>query len=77
MENVMTETTTPETVTPIETNDTPLGVATDELLAEMADFALNSEKHLKGNKSAGLRARKALGNIKKLVTPYRKLSVAE
>ena len=29
----------------------------------------------KGNKSAGARARKALGEIKKLVTEYRKQSV--
>ena len=31
----------------------------------------------KGNKSAGGRARKAIGEIKKLVTEYRKNSVAE
>ena len=31
----------------------------------------------KGNKSAGARARKALGEIKKLVTPYKKTSVEE
>ena len=31
----------------------------------------------KGNKSAGGRARKALGEIKKLVTDYRKASVSE
>ena len=30
----------------------------------------------KGNKSAGPRARKALGDLKKLVTEYRKESVA-
>jgi len=34
----------------------------------------NSEK---GNKAAGGRARKAIGEIKKLVTEYRKASVAE
>ncbi len=38
------------------------------------------EKHRantdKGNKSAGTRARKALGDLKKLVTEYRKESVA-
>jgi hypothetical protein len=31
----------------------------------------------KGNKSAGARARKSLGEIKKLVTEYRKLSVED
>ena len=31
----------------------------------------------KGNKAAGARARKAIGGIKKLVTDYRKASVAE
>ena len=34
----------------------------------------NSEK---GNKAAGGRARKAIGEIKKLVTEYRKASVSE
>ena len=39
-------------------------------------FEENHEKHTsKGNKSAGARARKALGEIKKMVTEYRKLSV--
>ena len=31
----------------------------------------------KGNKAAGGRARKAIGEIKKLVTSYRKASVSE
>ena len=31
----------------------------------------------KGNKAAGGRARKAIGEIKKLVTEYRKVSVSE
>ena len=31
----------------------------------------------KGNKAAGGRARKAIGEIKKLVTEYRKASVSE
>ena len=31
----------------------------------------------KGNKSAGGRARKSIGEIKKLVTDYRKASVSE
>ena len=31
----------------------------------------------KGNKAAGTRARKAIGEMKKLVTDYRKASVSE
>jgi len=31
----------------------------------------------KGNKAAGTRARKAIGEVKKLVTDYRKASVSE
>ena len=31
----------------------------------------------KGNKAAGGRARKAIGEVKKLVTEYRKVSVSE
>ena len=40
------------------------------------EFEENHEKFIdKGNKSAGARARKAIGGIKKLVTEYRKSSV--
>ncbi len=39
------------------------------------------ENHMKfsnkGTKAAGARARKAIGNIKKLVTEYRKTSISE
>lgn len=41
----------------------------NELRANHADFTN------KDNKSAGVRARKAAGEIKKLITPYRKASV--
>jgi|TARA_B100000959_G_scaffold32837_1_gene31330 hypothetical protein len=42
------------------------------------EFNNNHEIHAeKGNKAAGGRARKAIGEIKKLVTEYRKASVAE
>ena len=42
------------------------------------EFEENHEKFVeKGNKSAGARARKSLGEIKKLVTDYRKASVEE
>ena len=38
----------------------------------------NHEAHSeKGNKAAGGRARKAIGEVKKLVTEYRKASVSE
>ena len=41
------------------------------------EFESNHNDHAsKGNKAAGKRARKALGSVKKLVTEYRKHSVA-
>jgi hypothetical protein len=46
-----------------------------ELWADVEDNHLNYSE--KGNKSAGARARKSLGEIKKLVTEYRKLSVED
>ena len=42
------------------------------------EFDKNHEVHSdKGNKAAGGRARKAIGEVKKLVTEYRKASVSE
>jgi len=42
------------------------------------EFESNHEAYSeKGNKAAGGRARKALGELKKLVTEYRKASVSE
>ena len=42
------------------------------------DFADNHENNAStGNKSSGTRARKAIGEIKKIATEYRKQSVAE
>jgi|TARA_B110001454_G_scaffold218136_1_gene245257 hypothetical protein len=42
------------------------------------EFDKNHEVHAeKGNKAAGGRARKHIGEIKKLVTEYRKASVTE
>ena len=48
-------------------------------IKEMWDvFEENHQAHSeKGNKAAGGRARKAIGEIKKLVTEYRKASVAK
>jgi hypothetical protein len=41
-------------------------------------FDVNHEAHSeKGNKAAGGRARKHIGEIKKLVTKYRKASISE
>lgn len=53
-----------------------------ELFTEMenhwSDFSDNHSKFVeKGNRAAATRARKAIGEIKKLVTEYRKQSVAE
>ena len=42
------------------------------------EFDKNHEAHSeKGNKAAGGRARKHIGEIKKLVTEYRKASISE
>ena len=42
------------------------------------DFQTNHRTFTeKGNKAAGSRARKAVGEVKKLVTDYRKASVTE
>tara|TARA_R100001509_G_C4787063_1_gene188424 strand:+ start:172 stop:357 length:186 start_codon:yes stop_codon:yes gene_type:complete len=53
-----------------------------ELFTEMEthwnEFNDNHSKFIeKGNRAAATRARKAIGEIKKLVTEYRKQSVAE
>ena len=41
-------------------------------------YEKNHHSHAeKGNKAAGGRARKAIGEVKKLVTEYRKASVSE
>ena len=54
----------------------------DELYSQLNElweqFQENHRAHSeKGNKSAGSRARKAIGEVKKLVTEYRKASVSE
>ena len=50
----------------------------DSLTDLWSEFDDNHQKfEEKGNKAAGARARKALGEIKKLVTDYRKASVEE
>jgi len=57
-------------------------MSTTELYNEINDlFETFQENHRsfteKGNKAAGGRARKSIGEIKKLVTDYRKASVSE
>lgn len=48
----------------------------EQILSLFEDFRVNHDKNLaKNNAAAGGRARKALGEIKKLVTEYRKMSV--
>ena len=52
----------------------------EELYAQIEEqFAIVKERHAKflkkGNKSAEADVRKALGEIKKLITPYRQASV--
>ena len=50
----------------------------EQIEAAFNDFQENHKKcSEKGNKAAGARARKALGEIKKMVTDYRKASVEE
>ncbi len=54
----------------------------DELYGQLNElweqFQENHRAHSeKGNKAAGGRARKAIGQVKKLVTEYRKASVSE
>ena len=48
----------------------------DQIQSLYATFEEEHNKNMNGNKAAGSRARKALGEIKKLVTDYRKASVA-
>ena len=48
----------------------------DQIQSLYATFEEEHNKNMNGNKAAGSRARKALGEIKNLVTDYRKASVA-
>lgn len=57
-------------------------MTTLELFSNMKALWTEFEEHhdkfaTKGNKSAGSKARKTIGELKKLVTEYRKVSVAE
>jgi|TARA_B100000902_G_C27287579_1_gene905296 hypothetical protein len=48
----------------------------DQIKGHLDTFEAEHEKNMAGNKAAGSRARKAIGEVKKLVTDYRKSSVA-
>jgi hypothetical protein len=48
----------------------------DLILEQIEAFVDNHAKADNGNKAAGTRARKAIGEVKKLATLYRKESVA-
>ena len=57
-------------------------MSTDKLYSEIKElFEQFEENHSifseKGNKAAGGRARKSIGEIKKMVTAYRQASVSE
>ena len=57
-------------------------MSTDKLYSDIKELFTEFENNHsifteKGNKAAGGRARKAIGEIKKLVTDYRKASVSE
>jgi hypothetical protein len=47
----------------------------DEIATLFKTFEVEHQSNVTGNKAAGRRARKAIGEIKKLVTPYKKESV--
>jgi hypothetical protein len=50
----------------------------DTMDAQWSEFKDNHSKFVeKGNRAAATRARKAIGELKKLVTEYRKQSVSE
>ena len=48
----------------------------EQIKGHFAEFEDNHEKNMNGNKAAGSRARKAVCDIKKLVTEYRNASVS-
>ena len=50
----------------------------EKIESAFEDFQSNHKTFVeKGNKAAGGRARKAIGEIKKMVTDYRKASISE
>ena len=47
----------------------------DQIVEAVEEFRANHDKNAGGNKAAGLRARKAATELKKLLTAYRKESI--
>ena len=47
----------------------------DQIVEAVEDFKANHDKNASANKAAGLRARKAATELKKLLTEYRKESI--
>ena len=47
----------------------------DQIVEAGEEFKANHDKNASGNKAAGLRARKAATELKKLLTEYRKESI--
>ena len=47
----------------------------DQIVEAVEEFKANPDNNASGNKAAGLRARKAATEIKKLLTEYRKESI--
>ena len=47
-----------------------------QIQTALEEFHVNHEKNAGGNKAAGTRARKAATELKKLLTEYRKASIA-
>jgi len=47
----------------------------NQIVEAVEEFKSNHDKNAGGNKAAGLRARKAATEIKKLLTEYRKESI--
>ena len=49
----------------------------NQIKEQMNELEANHTDAVNGNKAAGRRARKAAGEIKKLITPYKKANMAE
>ena len=47
----------------------------NQIVEAVEEFRANHDKNASGNKAAGLRARKAATELKKLLTEYRKESI--
>ena len=47
----------------------------NQIVEAVEEFRANHDKNASGNKAAGLRARKAATEMKKLLTAYRKESI--